>query len=172
MAGTRASWWTRWPDLDRGPLWAGVHLNERAGEVVVVGVEVWTEEPGHARAALGPEADPADDLLPFPPTAIRGTDLADLGLERLLAAFRAALAESGDDDVVRRHAAALRPRGPGRPPLYAPDHYARVAGVYQRAVTGGSRSPTADVARAWSVSRSAAAKWVARSRALGHLPPA
>ena len=71
MAGTRASWWTRWPDVDRGPLWAGVHLNERAGEVVVVGVEVWTEEPGHARAALGPEADPADDLLPFPPTAIR-----------------------------------------------------------------------------------------------------
>ena len=155
MPDARASLWLRWPDEDSGPLWVGVHLNERAGSTVIVGLEVWTEEPGHARTSRGPAADGSADMLPWPPTALVTADLRSVGLGAL-----------------RRRVEALLPSGGHRPAIYSDDHYARVAGVYQRAVTGGSRSPTADVARAWSVSRSAAAKWVARSRALGHLPPA
>ena len=152
-------------------MWVGVHLNERAGEMAVVGVEVWTEPPGAARSTLGPAADRADDLLPFPPTALRSGDVRGLGLDALLAALRDALRHS-DDDVVRQAAEVLQGPQAGRPRLYPADHFPRVAGVYQAAVARGSRSPTMDVARAWSVSRSAAAKWVARARAAGHLPPA
>ncbi len=170
-ANTRCSWWTRWPDLDSGPLWVGMHLNERAGETVLVGLEVWTEEPGHARAALGPAGDAVNDLLPFPATALRARDLTDLGLERLQRAFLVALSQANASEVVSHAAAALRPQRAGRPTLYPPEHFARVAGVYQRAVAQGSRRPTADVARAWSVSRSAAAKWISRARTAGHLPP-
>lgn len=171
MGAKRGSWWTRWPEPDDGPLWAGIHLNERGGEIVVVGLEVWTEAPGRARSTLGPPGDDTDDLLPFPATALTAADLAGLHLDRLVAALRDALRRS-DHDVVRQAADILAEPRRGRPRLYAPDHFARVAAVHQVATQQGSRSPTLDVARRWGVSRSAAAKWVARARAAGHLPPA
>lgn len=56
----------------------------------------------------------------------------------------------------------------GRPPLYGPDHFEDVARVYREAFARGD-PPTLSVADHWTVSKSAAAKWVARCRELGLL---
>jgi len=162
--------WVRWPNEATGPLWLGLHLNERAGESVLVGVEVWTEEPGTARAWTGPEGDPTDDLLPWPPIALRADDLTTLTLEGLGRRLRSSLSASDDSPLVREAAAALRPQRRGRPRLYSDDHYARVAGVYLRALDDHRRDPTVAVAQAWEVSRSTAAHWVMRARQSGLLP--
>jgi hypothetical protein len=170
MSNTRGSLWLRWPNEQTGPLWLGVHLNERAGETVMVGVEVWTEEPGTARASLGPAGDATDDLLPWPAIPIRSDDITGLSLESLRTRLKAVLSAPDGSALVREAAAALRPQRAGRPPLYPPEHFGRVAKVYLRAVEEGSRAPTLAVAQTWNVSRSAAAKWVMRARAAGLLP--
>lgn len=156
---TRGSMWVRWPDREAGPLWLGLHLNERGGLVALVGLEIWTEAPGEARRSLGPAADPAEDLLPWPPVPVKSSDLTRLSMmevRRLLAGA-----------VV-----SVEAPKPGRGPMYGPDHYPRVAGVYLNHVEAGSRSPTLDVARAWTVSRSVAARWVMQCRRRGLIPPA
>jgi hypothetical protein len=67
-----------------------------------------------------------------------------------------------------RTAARASKRG-GRTPLYGPDHYAKVAGVYTAAFAAGL-APTSAVADRWLISRSQAAKWVAHARKLEFLP--
>src|SRR5438445_51298 len=69
-----------------------------------------------------------------------------------------------------------RDHGPGRPPLYSEDHFKAVADVYREAWrdTGQPRKagrPRKAVADRWKVSPSTAAKWVARAREMGFLPP-
>lgn len=66
--------------------------------------------------------------------------------------------------------AAHKPLRPGRPTLYDRSHYKRVAGIYNAAVRAGSRAPTKAVAESERVSKSAAAKWVARAREMGLIP--
>lgn len=61
------------------------------------------------------------------------------------------------------------PAGRGRPPVYDAGHWSLVATTYLDAL--GSGAPTATVAERFSVSRSTAAKWVARCRDHGLLPP-
>jgi len=61
-------------------------------------------------------------------------------------------------------------RAPGRPPEYSEDHFKQVADAYTRAWKIGGH-PTESVATQWHVSPSAAAKWVARAREMGFLPP-
>ena len=65
----------------------------------------------------------------------------------------------------------------GRPPKYGPEHWQDVARIYREAYEKTpNRTPTRAVARHFSkvwkkqVSETAAAKWVARCRALGLLP--
>lgn len=161
MANRRASWWTRWPDRDDGPLWVGLHVNERTAGAAVVGVEIWTEAPGSSRSSLGPDAESmADDMVPWAPRAVRGKDLDHLRLPELILAMREALAGS-DRDLAERIPLATG----GRPVQYGPDHFERVAGVWLQ----HEAAPTAEVARAWSVSRATAKGWVRRARALGLL---
>jgi hypothetical protein len=69
----------------------------------------------------------------------------------------------------------LRPRRGGRRPTYGPEHYRRVAEVYQEAWAAGL-DPTPAV-MAWgmktlkqSVTKTTAAKWAAKARQLGYLP--
>jgi hypothetical protein len=57
----------------------------------------------------------------------------------------------------------------GVSPRYGPAHFALVSQVYREAVAGGSATPTRAVAATFSISRSTAAKWVARARGLGLL---
>ncbi|HWC35809.1 MAG TPA: hypothetical protein VG650_13410 [Mycobacteriales bacterium] len=51
------------------------------------------------------------------------------------------------------------------------DHYREVADVYAAALQSGSKSPTAEVAKHFTVEKSSAAKKVARARQRGFLPP-
>lgn len=171
VPNARASLWLRWPDVDNGPLWLGVHLNERAGVADVVGIELWTEPPGDARQSLGPAADMADDLLPWEPIPLRGHQIRQVSLTAIRDQVARVLASSGESARFPGPLYALRPPKRGRAPIYPPAHFARVAGVYGRAVADRSRSPTVAVAQAWTVSRSTAAKWVMRARADGLIPP-
>jgi hypothetical protein len=68
-------------------------------------------------------------------------------------------------DKARRQLAALEKGRGGRPRLYDADHFANVAKVY----LGGGDTPTMAVAEYFNLSRSAAAKQVARARKLGLL---
>jgi hypothetical protein len=63
---------------------------------------------------------------------------------------------------------------PGRPPKYGREHFEQVAGIYNETVRAGRRDPTSTVGQRFSVSKGAAAKWVARARAMNGievLPP-
>jgi hypothetical protein len=51
------------------------------------------------------------------------------------------------------------------------DHWARVADFYRAHAGIASASPTLAVAEEWKVSKTAAAKWIAKCRARGLLPP-
>jgi hypothetical protein len=59
----------------------------------------------------------------------------------------------------------------GRRPLYDDEHFKKVADVYLASWRSGSPNPTKDVAdhESFRVTRSTAAKWVARARSLGYL---
>lgn len=61
--------------------------------------------------------------------------------------------------------------GRSGPKGYGAKHFVKVATIYQREAFLG-RKPTQAVAEHFVVSKSAAAKWVARARVMGLLPPA
>ena len=61
--------------------------------------------------------------------------------------------------------------GRSGPKGYGAEHFVEVATIYQREALLG-RKPTQAVARHFVVSKSAAAKWVAKARTMGLLPPA
>ncbi len=158
MPGRRESFWTRWPHPEAGPLWAGIHVHERAGVAAIVGVELFTEPPGDARTAPGPAAaDHTDDLLPAAPAALRGHQVHSLRLPELWDRFLASGA-LGDAPLPL----GLR---------YGADHWQRVAQVVLLARARGNRATAKEVARVWSVSRSTAKKWIARAKAEGFLDP-
>lgn len=58
-----------------------------------------------------------------------------------------------------------------RTATYGSKHFAEVATVYREALAE-SNAPTMAVAKHFDTTKSAAAKWVARARAMGLLPPA
>ena len=64
-----------------------------------------------------------------------------------------------------------QPAAPGRPRILTDDHLRHVAAVYDKAWRRGD-NPTRAVAEDLTITRSAAAKQVARARAAGYLPPA
>jgi hypothetical protein len=161
MEEDRLTYWTRYPDLETGPLWVGLHLHRRAGATVLVGLETWTEAPGRARRSLGPEAPDNDELQLWPPRPLHLADLRRLRFRELLDQLFAALRD-------RDLAVNWRPARPGRPKVYDDAHYERVAGIYLRA--RASKSPPVQAVQAtWNVSRGTAAGWVAKARAAGWL---
>jgi hypothetical protein len=84
--------------------------------------------------------------------------------------WSAALPEGAEGEVrqARGGFEAADPSKGGRPRLYPDSHYARVALLYAQV----REAPTKAVAERFGVSRSAAAKWVARCRERGLLLPA
>jgi leucine-zipper of insertion element IS481 len=139
-----------------GPLWAGIHVHERAGVAVIVGVELFTEPPGDARTASGPSAvDHTDDLLPARPAALRGHHVQGLRLPELWRRFMAS-------NILDVDPVPLNLR-------YNADHWRRVAQCVLTARARGNRSTAKEVAKVWNVSRSTAKKWIARAKAEGYL---
>ena len=158
----RVSFWTRWPDEESGPLWVGLHLNQRAGQTVLVGLEMWTEAPGNARQSLGPAAPESDELLPWPPLGIHRDDLRRVRFRDLLERLWASIRE---DELAR----GWEPHAVGRPKIYDDAHYERVSGVYIRAVKAGRRDPVRAVAETWNINSNTAKGWVAKARRAGWL---
>lgn len=159
--GRRASYWTRWPDEVEGPLWAGLHLDERAGVRAIVGVELFSEPPADARGTLGPSAgESTADLLPHPPRALRAIDIEALGLMDLLERFRATGGEA---------AAMAGPRG-SRGRRYTDAHWAAVARCVRETRGAGNHRTAQAVAGRWNVSLPTAKKWIGRCRRKGLLP--
>jgi len=76
-------------------------------------------------------------------------------------------------DKASEHLKAWEASRTGRPGPkgWGGEHFADVAELYHREAAVG-RKPTQAVASHWQVSKSAAAKWVARAREMGLLPPA
>ena len=177
-----------WPDKVRGPWyvrawWA--HVDRDQPEPV--GVWLWH----------GAAPDPADAtghaFIPLPggPRPVVATAVRDLPMGTILAALRKDAAERMDHnraivaaadlpaelEYVRADLLGDRPftveRGArGRPPTYNADHWAQVAAVYRAARRDPTnRAETQTVAGHFTVSRSTAAKWVAKCRALGLLRP-
>lgn len=160
MTARRVSWWTRWPDVVTGPLWVGLHTDERGGRCVVTGVEIWTQPPGGARTDLGPPEALVDQLARSAPPALQRQHL-ELPLGRLVAAMAGDVAGMDSDLAELLRASHV---GPGRPSLYDRGHYELVAGTYLR-------DGTSAVEVQWSVSNGTARGWVAQARRLGLLEP-
>lgn len=162
----------RWPSPD-GDLEVTLHFARVDGRVECIGVDVrtfrWKGEPHPARRL--PRTEPR----PITTTDLRGLRLAEIiEVERAKLA-RFLFADSGDEDWDATPWAAgvveaWEPKARGRPRIYGPEHFAEVARVYREA-DARSRTPTRAVARHFGVSQAAAAKWVARCRELGLLPP-
>jgi hypothetical protein len=163
MHGRRASFWTRWPHEDLGPLWAGIHLHERAGVTVIVGVEIFTEEPANARCSQGPASEDsiASEMYPAAPLALGAKDIAGVGIQELLDRFR----RSSDE----ARAMAGEPGTTG--PRYSDDHWARLGAFVRTLQATGETRIAVKVAEMWCVSRPTAKKWIARARERGYLDP-
>lgn len=81
--------------------------------------------------------------------------------------FRELVADMNALDAAKQEPA----KRPGRPPAYGRDHFRKVARVYREHVTSGGRTPTKAVQEHFTVTKSTAAKWVARARELRELEP-
>jgi hypothetical protein len=168
--------WRRW--------WIYLRFGEIGGRIECIGVEVMgnPDLPDQAPVtALALRSLPFGKLVDRARRAYREALAAAAGEESegagwspgLTPAEREEIARRVRDDVGHRLALAEQDAGAnrtGRPSLYSPEHFARVAEVYTAAWRAGG-NPTEEVARRFGTSRSAAAKWVARTRAMGLLLP-
>lgn len=162
----------RWPD-DDGDLEVTLHFAEGEGRGECIGVDLrtfrWAGDP------YPPRKLPGSEPRPLTTADLRGLRLGELVERGRASVFRALTEPSRDAEWDEAPWAAgqlepWQPRGRGRPPLYGPEHFAEVARVYRDAFARG-RKPTRAVAQRFSVTQATAAKWVARSRQMGYLPP-
>ena len=179
-SGEASTWW-HWPDSD-GPYTVGLHFAEIGGRSELVGVELWSGGPPPERLGAFPALGQPGDAGPLPAVALRQLPigrLADAVRRDRLDMANLVMEEYDPRDhspKTLEHAErtfravqASRPPG-GRKPAYGPEHYAEVARVYTAAWRSGA-SPTKAVEAWGSVSYPTAAKWVAKARTLGLLPP-
>lgn len=158
----------RYPDRDRGPyrlrLWVGL-LEDRP---VVARIEV-----------SGFDDDPFTGIEPITSSTIR------LPLQELLREAVKNLSDEIEAAAAKPsafgwpwHLAELEPTRDalhnepkvGRPRVRDDEHFVEVATVYRDAMVRGD-FPTVAVSKHFHVSKTCAAKWVSRARALGLLPP-
>jgi len=172
----------KYPDSSSGPWALRVVVESVAGRPAVVGVELWAADrrrdrtPGFDKEFTFPSnaLDPNGPVVPISAEGIR------LPLGRLLNEWKAKNAAD-----LKHKAEAFGPEvaefyrtlysvldGPvGRRPVYDRNFFQEVARVYKMAVTMGD-NPTEAVMKWKTVSKSTAAKWVARARnEFGLLPP-
>jgi hypothetical protein len=156
-----------------------VRFAEVRGRLICIGLEVGphvVDIPNKGETFVNVQDS---DLRPLAATDIRMPlrRLVDLALEHAVMVRAGSDNFATDVEMLARDAAVLdaarsEPRKrTGRPPAYSPEHYAQVARVYREHERTGGRTPTKAVQDRFSVSKSAAAKWVARARELELLEP-
>ena len=185
----------RWPDQDEGPWVLRLTFGIVSDRPAVVGVELYAIDPEQiAQVVPGwPELAHGSASTEFPavPEPISSTGVR-VPLGELLAEFLAGAKRSAWIAANAKHAPswtsleewrqsgartlkkiedATAKRGPGRPAVYDRAHFEQVAGIYAEALRYGE-APTEAVAFEMHVSKSTAAKWVAKARSqkLGLLP--
>ena len=175
-----------WPDPLKGPWYVEVWWRPQHGTLVPVGIEMRSWIPSGdegMKDTYGSELPAGDEDIEFP--VIGSQFMKALPIGQLLRASRESLQEilelespppgwkgKNFDQVHRFLQAEYGPavqqaQRSGRD--LGADHYATVAKVYSEAVRTGA-APTKAVADAFTLSRSAAAKQVARARERGFLP--
>jgi hypothetical protein len=175
--------WTRngWPDERKGPLAVSFHWAEIAGRAECVGIDIRTfveEPPPRKLRTTGPAG-----LQPVTASGIRRIPLTRLmdrareakGTASYLTAKRLKYVTEKARARAREHLPLFekpprKGRG-GRPPEYDRAHFEQVAKIYRKAPTAKRTKAVADF---FTVSSSAAAKWVRRARDMGLIeePPA
>lgn len=170
-----------WPDEKLGPWRLQLHWDLIDGRWALTGLAVRScsvaTHPGDALSAAQNAGDaglPVEETGPGCPRELTSRELRELHL-----ADFAKREEGGWQRLVVETGRATRPstgpsgdanhQGPGRPPLYDEGHFSDVAHAYSEAYRNQPRNPTMKVAKDFRVSRSTAAKWVARARELGFL---
>ena len=168
-----------WPDEDYGPFRLGLHWAVIEGRQEAVGIELSSVRDEKNGWKNPPDWEPE-------PTRLTADVLRSLtdGREKSFTAIvedtkRALVpyvqfwtlreperAKELDEKVKALEAGQRKKRG--RPPKYGPDHYARVALIYETAYMN-LLDPTRAVAKHWVVSPSTAANWVAKARKLEFL---
>lgn len=147
-----------WPDEDTGPYLLGITFDTVGGRLEVVGVEMWGREPV---SAAWSNPSPAESPEPITSVAIR-LPLDRIATEALRFIPTPRRAE---------RPASPRPAGRiGRPPTYGKEHFEEVAAVYNEALAA-HQNPLTELSARFGISKTNAAGWVTRCRALGLLPP-
>jgi len=175
----------RWPHRVKGPWTIRLHFKKIGGREECVGFEFWGGSPVDESPAYGP----------LPPKVLRAADIRKPPFAELVAASREAavqgaqrLLESADPAAERPDTDEATPLDPateqylrqrvvafgdgsaaGRPQMYGPEFYAEVADVYRKAWKKTGK-PLVAIMEQWPVSKSAAAKWVAKCRKMDLLP--
>jgi hypothetical protein len=148
----------RWPDEAAGPWQTEVEYGVVGGRVECVGLRVTSVSGDMRLTSADLRKMPFADLL-----ARARRDYPD-DLERLLGL--GPFIKVGD--LQRLGLGLLADKHRGRPPSWGPEQLAELANVYLRA---SAASPTKAVADHFHISRSAAAKLVAKARQAGLLAP-
>jgi hypothetical protein len=179
--------WGQWPDEDLGPWLLGLYWSEVEGRIECVGMEL--------RSVRRPAADEEAPGSPWRggrgrleiPSVLSTAVLRDLPLGRIVqdtkrsqAGFRrwwAGLERERRRELLAK-AKAWEGHHAGGPRGYGYRHFEEVAAIYRAAqgpdAAPGRAKPTTAVAEHYGVTKSTAAKWVARARSpeMGLLPPA
>lgn len=163
--------WTEWAAPDGRKYLVALHFEDSDGGPRCVGVQLWAaRHPEEADASVEIDTTvwrsvPLGRLIRE--ATVRQVELAEAVArhhERLAALY------GGEVSVIRAEAEASLEawsrRGPA--PRYGREHFAAVAETYAAALVAGER-PTKAVATRFVVSKSTAAKWVAKARDLGLL---
>lgn len=178
--------WGRWPDQDEGPWLLGLYWADVAGRIECVGVELRSvPRPAGDEEAPGSPWRGGRGRPPEVPSVLGTGVLRDLPLGRIVqdtkrtqAAFRRWWAgrERERRPELLAKAKAWESQHAGGPRGYGLQRFQEVAQVYRAAqgpeAAAERAKPTTAVALHFQVTKSTAAKWVARARAMGLLPPA
>lgn len=166
-----------WPDPMKGPWHIGASFAEVAGRLECVGLDVrsFRARPVIKEGTPVMEYRPGVGGQPVPVTANLFRSLPVAFLARTARRDLGDLARFASTQPDRtpaqrralREVAGQLAASPRR--ILDDDHFARVAEVYQQAWASGDSAPTKAVAEQLKASRPAAAKWVARARAMGLL---
>lgn len=163
-----------WPDVKKGPYLVAVTLDSVDGRLEVVGVEMWGREPVTDKWMNRFPGESAEVItstaLRLPLDRIANRVLEQIRSTASFIAHKPDRFSQGQRENWQSLSALRGAQDPGRPPLYNDEHWTAVAQTYTEAVAKHAK-PTMAVAQRFNVSKSTAAKWVAKCRKLDLLPP-